>query len=135
MSVEQLIRRVVQTLPPEATCMDAANLMSQESIGTVVVVDGDVPVGIITDRDLIVRVMAESRPPDKTQIQEVMTGDPIVLEGGRSMDDVIRTMRNERIRRLIVVDDDGRLEGLVSSDDLLSVVASELTDLTEAIEP
>ena len=135
MAVEQLIRRTVQTLPPEATCKDAASLMSQEGIGTVVVVDGDYPLGIITDRDLVVRVMAEGRLADKTQLQDVMSGEPILLEGDRSVDDVIKTMRNERIRRLIVVDDQGRLEGLVSSDDLLGVIAGELTDLTEAIEP
>jgi CBS domain-containing protein len=135
MAVEELIRRTVQTLPPEATCKDAATLMNDERIGTVVVVDGDYPLGIITDRDLVVRVMAEGRLPDKTQLQEVMSSDPIFLEGDRGMDEVIRTMRNQRIRRLIVVDDQGRLEGLVSSDDLLGVVAGELTDLTEAIEP
>jgi CBS domain-containing protein len=135
MAIEKLIRRTVQTLPPEATCKDAATLMSQEGIGTVVVVDGDYPLGIITDRDLVVRVMAEGRDPGKTQLQEAMSGDPILLEGDRNFDELVRTMRNERIRRLIVVDDQGRLEGLVSSDDLLGVIAGELTDLTEAIEP
>lgn len=133
MPIESLLRRPVQTLSPDTTCREAAQLLRDEGVGCVVVSEQERPLGIVTDRDLVVRVMASGRDPDKTQLRDVMSGEPVFLTDERSIGQVAATMRQERIRRIPVVDEDGRLEGVVSLDDLLPLLAGQLADLGEAI--
>jgi CBS domain-containing protein len=133
MSIESLLRRPVQTLPPDATCREAAQLLRDEGIGCVVVASEKRPLGIVTDRDLVVRVLASGRDPDKTALRDVMSGQPVFLAGERGIGQVVTTMREERVRRIPIVDAEGRLEGVVSLDDLLPLLAGQLADLAEAI--
>lgn len=133
MSIESLLRRPVQTLPPDAPCREAAQLLRDEGVGCVVVSEDERPLGIVTDRDLVVRVMASGRNPDKTPLRDVMSGEPVFLADERGIDQVVATMRQERIRRIPIVDAEGRLEGVVSLDDLLPLLAQQLGGLAEAI--
>lgn len=133
MSIESLLRRPVQTLPPDAPCREAAQLLRDEGVGCVVVSEEERPLGIVTDRDLVVRVMASGRDPDKTPLRDVMSGEPVFLADERGIDQVVATMRQERIRRIPIVDAEGRLEGVVSLDDLLPLLARQLGELAEAI--
>lgn len=133
MSIESLLRRPVQTLPPDAPCREAAQLLRDERIGCVVVSEEERPLGIVTDRDLVVRVMASGLDPDKTPLRDVMSGEPVFLAGQRGIDQVVATMREQRIRRIPIVDAEGRLEGVVSLDDLLPLLAGQLGELAEAI--
>ncbi len=133
MPIDDLIQRDVVTLPPDATCAEVASVMRDEDVGSVVAVEEDGrPVGIVTDRDLVLRVLAAGVSPEKTTLREVMTDAPIFLSGDRSVDRAIRTLRDQRIRRLVLVDPDGGLEGVVSLDDLFAMLASQLCDLSEA---
>jgi CBS domain-containing protein len=133
MSIESLLRRPVQTLPPDAPCRKAAQLLRDEGVGCVVVSEDERPLGIVTDRDLVIRVMASGLDPDKTPIRDVMSGEPVFLADERGIDQVVATMRQERIRRIPIVDADGRLEGVVTLDDLLPLLARQLGGLAEAI--
>jgi CBS domain-containing protein len=133
MSIESLLSRPVQTLPPDATCREAAQLLRDEGVGCVVVSDDERPLGIVTDRDLVVRVMASDLDPDKAPIRDVMSGEPVFLADERGIDLVVATMRQERIRRIPIVDAEGRLEGVVTLDDLLPLLARQLGELAEAI--
>src|SRR5512136_159993 len=133
MSIESLLRRPLQTLPPDAPCREAAQLLRDEGIGCVVVSEDERPLGIVTDRDLVVRVMASGLDPDKTPIRDVMSGAPVFLADERGIDQVVATMRQERIRRIPIVDAGGRLEGVVTLDDLLPLLARQLGDLADAI--
>jgi CBS domain-containing protein len=133
MSIESLLRRPVQTLSPDAPCREAAQLLRDEGVGCVVVSEDERPLGIVTDRDLVVRVMASGRDPDKTPLRDVMSGEPVFLADERGIDQVVATMRQERIRRIPIVDAEGRLEGVVSLDDLLPLLARQLGELAEAI--
>jgi CBS domain-containing protein len=133
MSIESLLRRPVQTLPPDAPCREAAQLLRDKGVGCVVVSDDERPLGIVTDRDLVVRVMASGRDPDKTPLRDVMSGEPVFLADKRGIDQVVSTMRQERIRRIPIVDAEGRLEGVVSLDDLLPLLAGQFAELAEAI--
>jgi CBS domain-containing protein len=133
MSIESLLRRPVQTLPPDTSCREAAKLLRDEGIGFVVVSEDERPLGIVTDRDLVVRVMASGLDPDKTPLRDVMSGEPVFLADERGIDQVVATMRQEHIRRIPIVDAEGRLEGVVSLDDLLPLLARQLGDLAEAI--
>ena len=133
MSIESLLRRPVCTLPPDALCREAAQLMRDEGVGCVVVAEQERPLGIVTDRDLVVRVIAAGRAPEKTLLRDVMSGEPVFLASERGLDRVIATMRQQHVRRIPVVDAEGRLEGVLALDDLLPLLAGQLGDLAEAI--
>jgi CBS domain-containing protein len=133
MSIERLIRRPVQTLPPQATCTEAAQLMRDERIGSVVVVENGRPLGIVTDRDLVIRVIADGGEAEKLELCNVMSEEPIFVGSDRSLDQVVATMRDLAIRRVPVVDEAGQLTGLVSMDDLLVLLANQLADLASTI--
>jgi CBS domain-containing protein len=133
MSIESLLRRPVCTLPPDALCREAAQLMRDEGVGCVVVAEQERPLGIVTDRDLVVRVIAAGRAPEKTLLRDVMSGEPVFLASERALDQVIATMRQQHVRRIPVVDAEGRLEGVLALDDLLPLLAGQLGDLAEAI--
>lgn len=133
MSLDELIRRSPETLPPSATCAAAARLMREANVGTVVVADGAKPLGLVTDRDLAVRVVAEGRDPEAVRLEEVMSGEPIFLSERRSLTSVISVMRDLAIRRVMVVDDAGDLIGVIALDDLVMRTADQLGGLAEAI--
>lgn len=133
MPLDELIRRAPETLPPESSCTAAARLMRDANVGAVVVADGPKPLGLVTDRDLAVRVIAEGRDPADVTLAEVMSGEPIFLSERRSAASVVAVMRELAIRRVMVVDDQGDLVGLVAMDDLLMRLGEELGGLAEAI--
>ena len=133
MSLDTLIHRAPETLPPEASCAQAARLMRDANVGAVVVTQGSKPLGLVTDRDLAVRVLAEGRDAGRVRLSEVMSGDPIFLSERRGASSVIAVMRDLAIRRVMVVDDEGDLLGIVAMDDLLMSLALELGGLAEAI--
>ncbi len=133
MPIDSLLRRPVYTLLPDAPCREAAQLLRDAGVGCVVVAEDGRPLGIVTDRDLVVRVMAAGRDPEKTPLRDVMSGEPVFLANERSVDQVFATMRQQHVRRVPVVDAHGRLEGVIALDDLLPLLADQLGDLADAI--
>jgi CBS domain-containing protein len=133
MSLDDWIRREPETLPPDASCAQAARLMRDANVGAVVVVEGARPLGLVTDRDLAVRVVAAGRDPQQVRLAEVMSGEPIFLAERRSVASVIAVMRDLAIRRVMVVDDRGHLVGVIALDDLVMRLAEDLGGLAEAI--
>jgi CBS domain-containing protein len=133
MSIDRIMQRPVVTLPPEATCAEAATLMRDENIGAVVIAESGRPLGMVTDRDLVIRVIADGMEAGKTQLRDVMSGEPIFLGGERSIEQVIAAMGSLAIRRVPVVDEAGLLCGLVSMDDMLILLADQLGDLARVI--
>lgn len=134
MPIEKLIHRPARALPATASCVEGAELMREENIGTVVVARNGEPLGIVTDRDLAVRVVAEHRNPAAVSLGDIMSPYPVFLSSKRSLDDAIATMRDLGVRRLLVVDDHGQLEGVLSLDDILMVFARQLGELGETIQ-
>jgi CBS domain-containing protein len=133
MALERMIRRPVVTLPPDATCEDAAQAMRDENVGAVVVAEEGRPLGVVTDRDLVVRVIASGQDARELLLRDVMSGDPIFLGEKRGLEQVIATMREQRVRRVPIVDAAGRLEGVVSLDDLLLLLSEQLGALAETV--
>jgi CBS domain-containing protein len=118
---------------PETPVMDIADEMDSHSIGCVVVVDGeDRPLGIITDRDLTLRVVAAGRDPAKTRASDVMTTD--VLTGGRreSTLALLEKLRARGVRRAPLVEA-GHVVGLISLDDLIGNLGVQFWNLSEAV--
>jgi CBS domain-containing protein len=112
-------------LPPTATVRDAAKLMATNRVSAILVTEGDRLVGIFTERDLTVRVVAEGRDPIATRLVEVMTTRPDTLAPDDSPMNALELMRIRRYRHLPVVED-GRIVGMVSIRDLYAVVKQQL---------
>lgn len=117
MKVRDAMTRDVRLVRPDQTIKDAAHLMAELDIGCLPVEDGDRLVGMITDRDIAVRAIAEGRGP-QTTIREVMSSEVKYCYDDQSVDDITRNMADIRVRRLPVVDRNKRLVGILSLGDL-----------------
>jgi CBS domain-containing protein len=116
-TVEEIMTRDPRTVNASDTIADAARVMNEADIGDVVVVDGDQIKCIVTDRDIVVRAIAEGRDPQSTNVGDVCTGSLETIEPDASVDDALQKMRDADIRRLPVVKG-GRPVGIVSLGDL-----------------
>lgn len=117
MKVREAMTSDVRMVRPDQTIQDAAHLMSELDIGCLPVEDGERLVGMITDRDIAVRAIAEGHGP-QTAISEVMSAEVKYCYDDQSVDDVTRNMADIRVRRLPVVDRNKRLVGILSLGDL-----------------
>ncbi len=128
-----MLNRDVITIVPTAPVSEAAYLMMKEEIGSLVVVDDQMfPVGIVTDRDLVISAIAEGKNPEESIVEEVMTKDVVYVEEETNILDILSTMSEYSIRRMPVTKN-GRLTGIISVDDLIVVIATELVDLAMAV--
>jgi CBS domain-containing protein len=116
-TVEEVMTRDPRTVSASDMIVDAARVMNEADIGDVIVVEGDEIKGIVTDRDIVVRAIAEGRDPQSTSVSDVGTPSVETIEPGASVDDALRKMREADIRRLPVVED-GRPVGIISLGDL-----------------
>jgi CBS domain-containing protein len=110
--------------------------MRKHHIGALVVVDAkekSKPLGILTDRDLVLAVMAEGLDPALFTAGDIMSVDPITATPEMDALEAIELMRAHRLRRLVIVDDQGRLAGIVTVEDLLELLTRELTSLAAAV--
>ncbi len=116
------------------TVQVAAEKMAQQHVGALVIVDEPgIPIGILTDRDIVCRVLAGRRDPRATSIQEVMSANPVVVRVSDRIDEAAFTMRQMGVRRLPVIDVDGKAIGMVSLDDLIVLLAGELGQTAETV--
>src|SRR5687767_6255084 len=113
MSIGRICQREVDTADSKECARAAARRMATRCVGTLVVLDKEKrPVGILTDRDLAVRVLAEGLNPDTTPVADVMTRHPATINENTAIEDVLALMRAKSVRRLPVVERQGRLVGL-----------------------
>lgn len=132
MSISSLCKRVVVTIHRDATIENAAVFMRSSHIGDVVVVDAAdtrKPVGIITDRDIAVEVVAQGLAPAQTLVGSVMSTPVVTLREEDGFLEALDKMSARGVRRAPVVDRDGRLKGMVSVDDLVPLLARELAKI------
>jgi CBS domain-containing protein len=115
----------VQSIGPDATVLDAALLMNEHKIGSLLVMTGGRLAGIITERDLLVRVVGRRRDPADTPVREVMTAEVACCRPETELAEARGVMKNRRIRHLPVLDTDDRLLGLVSIGDLNAHLAQD----------
>lgn len=121
------------TVAPETKVADVADRMDLHGVGTVVVVDGERrPLGIVSDRDLMRRVVAPNRDPEKTLASDVMTADPATGEVDEPLERVLARMRERKVRRLPILRE-GRVVGLVALDDVVCELGHELSEVREAL--
>lgn len=118
------------TVPATATVLQAAQRMRDEDIGDVIVLDGDRVAGILTDRDVVVRAVAEGRDPEGCSVRDVCSGELVTLSPGDDVQRAIDLMQQKAVRRIPVLED-GRPVGIVSIGDL--AIASDGEDALAAI--
>lgn len=133
MTIERFIRRDVVTASMDATAAGLARLMKAEAVGSVVVVSGEKPVGIVTDRDLVLYVMAAGLAPEEVPGRDVMSEELFTVDTDADVFAVAGKMNDAGVRRVPVVED-GTLVGIVTLDDLVVVLANELGNLAGVIE-
>jgi CBS domain-containing protein len=137
MNVSELSNPFVVVAQRTTPLPEAARLMREHHVGSLVVVDesgkGRVPVGMLTDRDIVVAVVAGEVDPRTLTAGEVMSGELATVRPGDSAEAALRLMRRRGIRRVPVVSDAGTLTGIVTLDDLLEKVAEQLSDAVRAI--
>jgi CBS domain-containing protein len=131
MLIGEICTREVVQCDPATSAQELAQMMRSSHVGDIVVVDQPngkrVAVGIVTDRDLAVQVMAAERDPLTTTARDIM-GPELVTAGERNdVHETAELMRFKGVRRIPVVDEDGGLLGIVTLDDLLAVIGDELT--------
>lgn len=135
MSISTLCNREVIIIEPEASVLEAAKLMRKHHVGSILAVNKRntkrIPVGIVTDRDLIVEVIATELDPAVITVGDIMVSELVTVNQNTGVFETIQYMRRKAVRRTPVIDDDGALIGLVTMDDLLPFLAEELAELTK----
>jgi CBS-domain-containing membrane protein len=138
MSVHQLCKREVVTIDANAPVRAAAQVMCDQHVGALVVTQHPPHqrrkmVGLVTDRDLVVGALAHHATPADVAVGEVMSRQAIGVPASASLGDSAATMREEGVRRLLVVDEGSRLLGVVTLDDVIEALAAEMADVTQAL--
>lgn len=125
MKVKEVMNRDVATISSDANLVQAATLMRTRNIGFLPVVEDDRVVGVITDRDIVIRSIYEDQSPVSTKVHEVMTSTSIWCYDEDVLTDAAQLLSNHHIRRLLVFDRNKNLVGLISLDDLAVKMSSD----------
>jgi predicted transcriptional regulator len=137
MAIGEICSREVVFIARSESCAQAARLMRENHVGSLVVVAKmgapAMPIGMITDRDLAVGVMALGLDPEKTLVEAVMRPRIALVRENEGLGRAVALMRAEGVRRLPVVDADGNLVGILAADDLIEIFADELSGLAAMI--
>ena len=138
MNVGYHCNRNVVIVTGDETATTAAVLMRRHHVGTVVVVekreDQSHPVGIVTDRDLVVEIMATELDPDAIVVGDLITDPPVLAREGDSLFDTLEEMQRKGVRRVPVVSGSGVLVGIITADDVIGLLAELLDDLAAMVE-
>ena len=130
MTIGRICQREVDLAEASECVIDASRRMREKGVGTLVVLDLDRrPAGIVTDRDITLRAVADNVRLADTTVEQVMTAYPRTVSEDTPIEDSLSLMRVLGVRRLPVVDCDGRLAGIVSLDDILSLIVEELRNV------
>jgi CBS domain-containing protein len=137
MTIGEACNREVVILQPEAPVAEAARLMREHHVGDVVVVEKrngrNLPVGILTDRDIVVAAVAEGRSPEASAVADLMSVDLVCAGEEVDLWEAFRLMQGHGVRRLPVTDRHGALVGILAADDLLELVTEQLADLVRLV--
>jgi CBS domain-containing protein len=127
---------VVAVVEPETPALVAAQLMRQHHVGALVVVEAQEksrPIGILTDRDLVLGLMAEGLDPALFTVGDIMSVELVLASAEMDAMEAVQLMRTHRLRRLVLVDEAGQLTGIATMEDVLELLTRELANLAAAL--
>jgi len=130
MNVRDVMTRGAQVVHPDSTVQKAAQLMKDLDVGPLPVCDGQHIVGMVTDRDITIRSTAEGKDPTRQPVREVMTDEVVYCRPDEDVGVAARMMKDNQIRRLIVIDNDNRLVGILSLGDVATQTDQEVAGNT-----
>jgi CBS domain-containing protein len=126
MDVGKICRRRAVTINSGSDLVEAARLMREAHVGFLVVSDGGSPRGVLTDRDIVLEAIACGVSPSEVTVGDAMTANPVTLTADTALDNALDSLRDAGVRRAPVVDDGGRIVGVLSIDDVLDHLAGQL---------
>jgi CBS domain-containing protein len=132
MTVREVAREDVVTTTPDATVAAAVEEMRESNVGSLVVVEGAEPVGILTDRDVVMQVVGTDHDPAETTVEAVMSDELTTVDVDAGVMELFDTIAAEGVRRVPVVDD-GALVGIVTLDDLVVLLSMEFQAVANVI--
>jgi CBS domain-containing protein len=133
MSLQQFCDRPVITIAPEQTISEACTLLQDKNVGCLVVVENGALCGILTDRDIALKVTGADKHARQTKVREVMTANPARISVNKNLSDLASLMHAFHIRRVPIVDGVNTPLGLVTLDDLLVLLGREMADVGESV--
>ena len=123
-----------RTIDSAGSAVDAARLMRDEDVGLIPIVESDRLVGTVTDRDIAVRLVAEGKSPESTRVADIASRELVTIDPGQDVEEAMRLMSKHQVRRLPVVEEDGKLVGIVAQADIAKhVSAAQTGDVVEKI--
>ena len=133
MSLQQFCRRSVVTIAPTQSVAEACRLLQEQNVGCIVATEANHVRGILTDRDIALKVTGEKRDPQRTTVGEVMSANPIRISVDKSLRDLTSLMHAHHVRRVPIVDGGDKVLGIVTLDDLLVLLSEEMSDMGKGI--
>jgi CBS domain-containing protein len=133
MNAGSVCKRGVVTVAPSDDLIAAAHVMREKHVGYLIVSVASRVVGVLTDRDIVVAVLAREVDAHALKVGDVMTRDPLLIDESQSIEAVLRHMREAGVRRVPVVDPSGMLTGVLSIDDVLEHIAEQLINIAGSI--
>lgn len=129
MSLHKFCQRLVVTVTQERSIMDACRLLEENNVGCMVVEDNGRICGILTDRDIALKVTGKGKDPEQTKVHEIMTADPVCISVDKSLHDLTSLMHSHHVRRVPIVDGFDEVIGIVTLDDLIALIGDEMSDI------
>ena len=133
MSISEYCNREVVVIGRDESVVEAAKLMREQHVGSVIVVKHVnhevLPIGILTDRDIVVELVAKEADPAQLKVADVMAAELLMAEESEEVMEVLQRMRLKGVRRIPVVDVQGSLVGIFSMDDMLELIAEQLHEV------
>jgi signal-transduction protein with cAMP-binding, CBS, and nucleotidyltransferase domain len=133
MPIKDLMTKSLCLCQPDASISHVAHLMKKFDVGSVLVVENDKPVGIVTDRDIVIECVADGKDCSGVKVSEMMTSEIETMSEEAGVQDLLHCMRDQKVRRVPIVNEQGKPVGILSTDDLITLFAKELGDLSQTM--
>lgn len=133
MSLQEFCRRRVISISPESNIVEACRMMGEKNVGCMVVEERGKLCGILTDRDVALKVTGEKRDPLKTKVSEIMTRNPVRIPVDKGLRELTTLMHAQHVRRVPVVDGLDEVLGIVTMDDVIALISDEMAELGKAV--
>lgn len=133
MSLQRFCQRPPVTLAADKSIVEACRVLQEQNVGCVLIEENGKLRGLLTDRDIALKVTAEKRDPRATKVREVMSTNLTTIPVNRTLHDLTTVMHTYHVRRVPIVDSDDKVLGLVTLDDLLILLGQEMSDLSQGI--
>jgi CBS domain-containing protein len=133
MALQRFCKRPIVAVTPEKTILDACRLLEERNIGCLLVEEHGKLCGILTDRDIALRVTGQGKDPQQTTVWNVMTPNPVRIRADHTLHELTMLMHQEHVRRVPILDGSGNVIGIVTLDDLLALLGDEMSDMAKTV--